>query len=368
MTWKPFAKTLFDASFRAFFAVAFFASATEGADPKVQIVSVPTGGRAMSAKLDSKGDVHLVYDTPQGPHYLCYDPAQAKFLNAPIPLVDSASRKPDLEFITWDMAVAADGTVHVILGNNAWKLKLPKDEWGAFYTRRLPSEKRFTPLKNINRKPSEGFSLAVHESGVVTAVWMADKLYANVSHDGGNLFGETIEIDPQLNPCNCCTTSSVYGADRRLAILYREETSNERDMYLALWDQKSNTVTKKRVSTVLWKIDSCPMTYYSLVRNGEGYLAAWPTRGEIYFAKLDASGSMIESNETRTSGRIGMRSGILPIAINDRDTVVVWKRDNQLLWKMYDRLGQPGPEGSEKSEGTGVAAVRTPEGPILLFR
>ena len=63
-----------------------------------------------------------------------------------------------------------------------------------------------------------------------------------------------------------------------------------------------------------------------------------------------------------------MRSGILPIAINDRDTVVVWKRDNQLFWKMYDRLGQPGPEGSEKSEGTGVAAVRTPEGPILLFR
>ena len=174
--------------------------------------------------------------------------------------------------------MATDGAVHVALGNNAWKLKLPHEQWGYFYTRMLPGEKSFSPLRNINHKPSEGFSLAMNDKGLVTAVWMADKLYANVSEDGGKTFAATVEIDPVLNPCNCCTTSSTYGADGRLAILYREETNDERDMYLALWDQANHQVTKTRISTTPWKIDSCPMTYYSVVPSGEGYLAAWPTK------------------------------------------------------------------------------------------
>src|SRR5690348_6348486 len=91
----------------------------------------------------------------------------------PLPLVDDASRKPGLEFGVWDMGVTTDGAVHVALGNNAWKLKLPQEEWGFFYTRKLSHQTAFAPLKNINRKPSEGFSLAATDKGVVTAVWMA---------------------------------------------------------------------------------------------------------------------------------------------------------------------------------------------------
>ncbi|MBI3862847.1 MAG: hypothetical protein HY290_13235, partial [Planctomycetia bacterium] len=150
------------------------------AAPRVTTVPVPAGGQAMAAKTDAEGTIHLLFDTSDGPHYASSrDDGQT--LSKPIPLVDQASRKPGLEFITWDMAVTAEGAVHVALGNNAWKLKLPQDEWGFFYTRLMPEEKAFLPLNNINRKPSEGFSLAVGEKGVVTAVWMADKLYANVS-------------------------------------------------------------------------------------------------------------------------------------------------------------------------------------------
>ena len=338
------------------------------AGTKVTTVSVPSGGQAMSAKIDAKGVIHLVCDSSDGPQYFQSADNGTTF-SAPMPLLDQASRKPGLEFITWDMAVSSEGAVHVVLGNNAWKLKLPREEWGFFYTRRLPDEAAFSPLKNINHKPSEGFSLAVNDAGTVTAVWMADKLYANVSHDGGKIFSSTIEIDPALNPCNCCTTSSVYGADGRLAILYREETDNNRDMYLALWDQAENRVMKTRVSTTPWKIDTCPMTYYSVVRSGNGYLAAWPTKGEIYFAKLDANGSPTLPKEIKTPGSSGMRSGVIPIVTPDGQMLVAWKKENQLGWQLYDDRGRPsGVHGSAKSTGTGVAGVVSKDGGLVLFK
>lgn len=338
------------------------------ATPKITTVSVPSGGQAMVAKTDAQGTIHLVFDTADGPQY-ANSQNNGKTLSQPVPLVDRASRKPGLVFITWDMAVTAEGAVHVALGNNAWKLKVPQEEWGFFYTRLLPNEKAFSPLRNINHKPSEGFSLAVSEQGDVSAVWMADQLFANVSHDGGATFAPTKEIDPALNPCNCCTTSSVYGADGRLAVLYREETDNDRDMYLALWDQAQSKVTKTRVSTTPWKIDACPMTYYSVTRSGDDFVAAWPTKGQIYFARLNANGSPKTPKEIKTPGSNGMRTGILTIPAKDGDTLVAWKKEDQLGWQLYDNRGRPnGPAGSARSAGNGVAGVLATNGEMILFR
>lgn len=340
----------------------------QSAMPRVRTVPVPANGHAMAAKTDAHGTIHLIFDSTEGPQY-CSSTDNGKTLSTPIPLVDQASRKPMLEFITWDLAVTDDGAVHVALGNNAWKLKLPKEEWGFFYARRMPGEAAFAPLRNINHKPSEGFSLAVNAKGNVTAVWMADKLYANVSHDGGETFSPAVEIDPVLNPCNCCTTSSVFGADGRVAILYREETNNDRDMYLALWDQQQNKVTRTRVSTTPWKIDACPMTYYSVTRMGDGFVAAWPTKGEIYFARLDSNGNPRSPQEIRTPGSNGMRTGLLTVANAHGDTLVAWKKDNQLGWQTYDDRGRTaGKPGSVSSGGSGVAGVLAKNGDFVLFR
>ncbi len=351
----------------AAFMIAGAGQAAEAALPKVTTVPVPAGGHAMEAKTDAHGTIHLVFDSSDGPQY-AKSIDHGKTLSTPIPIVDPASRKAGLEFITWDMAVTSDGAVHVAIGNNAWKLKLPKDEWGFFYTRLLPGETAFAPLRNINHKPSEGFSLAVTENGDVTAIWMADKLFVNVSHDGGNTFASAVEIDPVLNPCNCCTTRSVYGADGRLAIMYREETNNDRDIYLALWDQAHNKVTKTRVSTTPWKIDSCPMTYYSVTQSGDGFVAAWPTQGEIYFARLDASGKPRAPKEIKTPGSNGMRTGILTLTTADGGALVAWKKDNQLGWQLYDNRGRPsGTPGSTASAGNGAAGVVAKNGDVVLF-
>ena len=336
--------------------------------PQVTVANVPAGGEAVVAKTDAAGAIHLLYDSADGPQY-AKSTDRGKTWSRAVEIVDRASQKPGLEFDVWDMAVGKGGRVHVAMGTNAWKLKLPQNEWGYFYTSLAPGAKVFSKVRNINNKPSEGFSLAVDDKGNVTATWMADKLYANISHDEGKTFAPYVEINAAYNPCNCCTTSSAYGADGRLAVLYREETDNERDMYLVLWDQVKNKSSRTRVSTTPWKINACPMTYYTVNPAGKGFVAAWPTKDSIYFARLDGQGEPLAPAEIKTPGSPGMRSGILALPSPSGSTLVAWKKEGRLGWQLYDAKGQPsGPAGSDKSAGKGVAAVVDKNGDFILVR
>jgi len=335
---------------------------------RVTMVLVPDGGRPVVAKTDAEGAIHLLYDSVDGPKYAKSTDNGMTF-GAAIPVVGGGSRRAGLEFFAWDMAVGKGGRIHVAMGTNAWKLKLPQDEWGFFYASLDPGTAPFSPVRNINRKPSEGFSLAADDKGNVTACWLSDKLYANVSHNNGDTFEPFIEINTRFNPCNCCTTSAAYGEDGKLAVLYREETNNERDMNLVLWDQDRGQMTRKRLSRTLWKIDACPMTYYAVVRERGGFVAVWPTKGQIYFARLDGKGEPLPPAETKTPGRSGMRSGMLALSAPDGSTLVAWKNDGQTGWQLYKVDGQPsGAPGSAKSSGNGVAGVAGKDGRFILFR
>jgi hypothetical protein len=255
------------------------------------------------------------------------------------------------------------------MGTNAWKLKLPEKEWAFYYASLDPRAKAFTPVRNINGMPSEGFSLAADAKGTVTACWLSGKLYANVSHEGGKTFDPRVEIDPSYDPCSCCTTSAVFGADGKLAVLYREETNNERDMWMVLWNQDPRQVSRTRISTTLWKIDACPMTYYTVSRNDGGFTVVWPTRGEIYFARLDGKGKLRPPGEIKTPGKAGMRTGMLALNAANGSTLVAWRQDDSVKWQLYDAKGQPsGAVGSAKSAGAGVAGVVDKSGNFILFR
>jgi hypothetical protein len=224
-------------------------------------------------------------------------------------------------------------------------------------------------VRNLNRKPSEGFSIAADDKGNVTACWLADRLYANVSHDDGTTFAPYVELNSEFNPCNCCTTSSVYGADGRLAVLYREETDNERDMFLVLWDQDKGQTTRTRVSRTLWKIDACPMSYYTVSRDRRGFTAVWPTMGKIYSARLDGQGELSPPGEIETPGRSGMRTGMFTLTAPDGSMLVAWKKDGTLGWRHYKADGQPsGAAGTAASPGSGAAGVVRRDGRFLLFR
>ncbi len=236
-------------------ATYFIVSPSANAQEKVTTVPCRERGQPAVARTDAHGTIHLVYRTGDSPRY-ARSTDNGKTFSAAIPIVDRKSRKPGLEFDVWDLAIGKAGKVHVALGTNAWKLKLPQEDWGFHYATLQPGAKEFQPVRNINHKPSEGFSLAADDNGRVTACWLCDKLFANVSRDNGKMFDPFVEINKSYDPCNCCTTSAAYGADGKLAILYREETNNERDLFVVLLDQEKKESTRRRVSTTLWKTDT----------------------------------------------------------------------------------------------------------------
>jgi hypothetical protein len=355
----------------ALLSTLFFCPPATNADDgasKVTTVAVPGGGRPVVAKTDKEGAIHLLYESKNGPEYVKSSDGGLTF-GPPISVVGDGPRTEGLEYSAWDMAVGKSGRVHVAMSTNAWKLKLPQEEWGFFYASLDPGASTFSPVRNINKKPSEGFSLAADDKGNVTACWLSDKLYANVSHDNGETFAPFVEMDRSYNPCNCCTTSAAYGEDGRLAVLYREETANERDMYLVLWDPDKARITRKRVGRTPWKIDACPMTYYTVVSTRGGYVAVWPTKGEVYFARLDVQGDPSKQAEIKTPGRSGMRTGVLALTARDGSTLVAWKKDGQTGWQLYGVEGAPsGLPGSAISSGNGVAGVVGSDGRFILFR
>ena len=344
-------------------------AATSGAaTDRVRAIRIPQAGQMMNAGAGQDGAIHLLGEGPDGPQYLKSVDGGATF-GAPLAIVNAAARKPGLKFSIWDLAVGGDGRVHAALGTNAWQLKLPKEEWGFYHASLAPGAKSFTPVRNINRKPSEGFSIAAGAGGTIAATFLSGRIFTMLSRDGGTTFSGAAEPDAAWNPCKCCTTSTAFGADGRLALLYREETDNERDMWLALCDPiRGGKPVRTRISATPWKMAACPMTYFTVVPNGTGYVAAWPTKGEIYFARLDKDGAVLPPGEIRTPGTNGMRTGVLALAAADGATLIAWKNNGTLGWQLYDAKGRPqGNPGSEPSAGSGAAGVVLADGKFLLF-
>lgn len=346
---------------------ANYGNAVDAID-RVTTVSVPEGGKPVVARADVDGTIHLLYDSSGGPKYAMSND-NGKTFGTPIPVIDAASRKAGLVFEGWDMAIGKDNRIHVAVGTNAWKLKLPKEEWGLYYTSLEAGAKVFTPVRNVNHTPSEGFSLAADERGNVTACWLAGKLYANISHDNGKTFAPQIEINPAYDPCNCCTTSAVYESDGKLAVLYREKANNERDMFLVLWDQTHSQISRTRLSSTLWKIDGCPMTYYAISCNKSGLQAVWPTKGQIYFARVNGKGNLLPPGEIKVPGRTGMRTRMMALSDAKGNTLIAWKQDECVKWQLYNAKGRAsGSVGSANTSGNGVAGVVDKSGHFILFR
>ena len=341
--------------------------ASEGAG-RVRVVRVPGDAKVVKAKIGTDGTIHVMLDSEDGPRYVKSTDGGSTF-SAPMTVVDTASQKPGLKFHSEDLAVGKDGRVHVAMANNAWKLKLPQEEWGFYYANLAPGAKAFSPVRNINRKPSEGFSLAADESGNVSGCFLSGKLFTMVSHDNGETFAAYAEPNPIWNPCDCCTTAAAYGADGKLALLYREETDNERDMYLVLTNQKGESKpSRTRISSTSWKLNGCPMTYYTVARSATGYVAAWPTKGEVYFARLDKNGVVLPPGEIKTPGSNGMRTGVLALSAKNGATLIGWKKNDVLGWQHYNAEAKPvGESGSASSLGNGAAGVALANGTFVLF-
>lgn len=353
-------------------AVALLTSAQAAtmASQPAQVVIIPTphGGEPAEARLGPDGKIHLLYELrSEGIPYYVNSSDGGHTFSSPVPVVDKSLRKPGLVFSGEAMTVGNGGVVYVATSTNNWKMKLPGVVEGLAFTVLIPGTGAFSPLKSLNGRPSEGFSLAADKRGNVAATWLAGKLYANLSRDEGRTFTPNAELNPSYDPCDCCTTRAVYGSDGSLAVLYREETNNQRDMYLVIL-KKDGERLRTRISSTLWEINACPMTYFGLSATKNGYIAAWPTKGEIHFALMDRNGRVKPPGEIKTSGHSGMRTGLVALEAPDGRVLIAWNDQGQLRWQQYSPQGQPEDAlNSIPTKGKGAAAVVTGAGKFVLF-
>jgi hypothetical protein len=94
----------------------------------------------------------------------------------------------------------------------------------------------------------------------------------------------------------------------------------------------------------------------------------WPTKGQVYFARLDKNGAVQPPGEIKTPGTTGMRNGLLALSASDGTTLIAWKNKDVLGWQLYEAKSQPQEvPGSMSSAGSGAAGVALRDGTFLLF-
>jgi hypothetical protein len=164
-------------------------------------------------------------------------------------------------------------------------------------------------------------------------------------------------------------------SEGRIYILYRSAAGGgaERDMYLLSSRDHGNRFDGQRIQA--WKITACPMSSASLFDRGSEVLAAWETKEEVYFARIDPQSGKL-SSPVKPPG--SARRKHPSVATNQHGETIVawaegtgWQKGGALAWQVFDRAGRPtGAEGRIEGDipvwGLPAVVART-DGSFLII-
>lgn len=305
--------------------------------PAVTILQVPNGGVTPDAEVGADGALHVAYVTGSDVYYAVSTDGGRSF-GAPVRVNSEPNSAQAGAFRGPDLAIGPNGRAHVVWYTNAYQRRLPTEEWGVHYAYMDPGSAGFTPARNLNHIPSDNYSLAVdHTGNHVAVVWTADSAYLQWSTDGGQTFSAPERIE-QANPCDCCATRAYFSVNGDLYIAYRDKTNNQRDMNLLVRGREGAGFTRRPLSQTTWTIEGCPMTGAFLTGDGVSLLAAWETKGVVYYGVTDTGGRLQTPGEIRVADE-----GRYPVALplSGGGAVIAWKEETTLAWQMFDAAGRP---------------------------
>src|SRR6185503_19204800 len=117
----------------------------------VQVISTPEKGEVPDAEIDEKGTVHVAYVLREEAFYAKSE--DGKTFSKPLRInSEPGTVHPANMFRGPDLAIGKNGRVHVIWYVNAYQRKLPKDQWGVFYSYIYPRQAGFAKIRNFNHK------------------------------------------------------------------------------------------------------------------------------------------------------------------------------------------------------------------------
>lgn len=350
-----------------FLLVLSLGSCSEANEPKadsadVELMKVPQGGIQPQAVVDEDGGVHLIYfknepasgdvfytrRTPEGGWS---EPLQVN--SQPGSVIATGTVRGA------HLAVGKDGRVHVAwMGSAIAEPKGPSGASPMLYTRLDDDGTAFERQRNVMQIAAGldgGGSVAADPEGNVYVAWHANgegegeanrRIWLARSQDEGRTFAR--EAAPYAEPtgaCGCCGMRAFADQAENVYVLYRTATDHvHRDMQLLKSEDGGRTFEAARLDQ--WEIDACPMSTSSISGGGDSVLAAWQTKGQVYYAEV--GGDITEAPRLIAAPGDGEGRKHPAAVRNDRgETLLVWtegtgwNRGGTLAWQVFDTTGEP---------------------------
>jgi hypothetical protein len=375
---------------------AAFSQPTAAADRQdwVAVIATPEGGIQPQAVADGDGVIHLIYfkGEPAGGdlYYVRSKPGTTEF-SKPIRVNSQPGSAVAMGTIRGgQLALGRDGRVHVAWnGSQNATPANPIKGSPMLYTRLNDDRTAFEPQRNLMHRSfylDGGGSIGADKEGNVYVAWHATsadapegeagrRLWVAPSRDDGATFtDEEPALETATGACGCCGTKALVDRHGTLYVLYRAAKRGvERDMMLAT--SRDHGAHFQATSLQPWPVSTCPMSSESLFETAAGVLAAWETKGQIAYARIDPQ-SLVASRPISPPGG-GNRKHPALAANADGDTIVVWAEDTgwqrggSLVWRVFDRSGRATREMGRVNDGIPVwslpAVVALPDGRFVII-
>jgi hypothetical protein len=361
----------------------------------VRLLHVPDGGIQPQAAVDDRGVIHLIFfkGDPGGGDllYSRLAPGEDRF-SAPVRVNSQPGSAIAIGTIRGgQIVVGKNGRIHVAWnGSNGARPKNPAGSNPMLYTRSDAAGKAFEPQRNLMQKTSAldgGGTVAADRDGNVYVAWhgrtedagpgeAGRRMWVVRSTDDGATFtAEETAIDRQTGACACCGTRALADRDGTVYVLYRAATRGvDRDIYLLHSEDHAGHFGGASIAP--WRAEMCPMSSAAMADTGTGVLAAWETRGQVFFGRVDPKTHRLSPPISPPGGRGDRKHPA--VAGNARgETILVWtegtgwQKGGSLAWQVFDRAGRPtGPQG--RVEGSvpvwGLATVvARPDGGFAII-
>jgi hypothetical protein len=351
-------------------AVAAAIPANADQPAAVTLMRTPDKGIQPQVVVDGKGVVHLVYFRGEPEHgdifYVRSEDGGAKFAR-PIRVNSEPGSAIAVGNIRGaHLAVGKNGRAHV-----AWNAsgKKARDNEGMLYARLNDKGTAFEPQRNVIQGASVldgGGSVAADDAGGVYVAWHSPapgergegrrRVWVTRSTDDGKTFArQKAAYDKPTGACGCCGLRAFADRKGSVYVLYRSANDDtNRDAYLLVSHDKGASFEGDRVDP--WKTANCPMTSFAFGEGGTGVLAAWATKGQVYFAGIDpATGKRSAPVAAPGAGRERNHPAVAADA-HGRTILawtegVSWNRGGSLAWQVFDKDGKP---TAEKGRADGV--------------
>jgi hypothetical protein len=176
----------------------------------------------------------------------------------------------------------------------------------------------------------EGFvALASGKGNTVYAAWLdmrldqKNNIFSAVSADGGKTWSENklVYAGPEGRVCPCCRPSITADSKGNVYVMFRNELTGARDMYLAhSRDGGKSFSPAQKLGMGTWNLKACPMDGGGIALDPNGEVGTtWRRENAIYYAR---PGSMEQQlGEGRASA----------LAASARGHYVVWQEKRNIV-------------------------------------